>query len=233
MKQMVDKAAIPNLSYLEEEECAVLVHGDDGSVIYSARPDMLVKYNDRVFAIECKSTQSNNGAWDIFNHGKPKLGAFLQLCMAMQAHECDTGYTVYGLMHWIKGYDFSSRQPFSLEPDFATQFAEFRDDGFMYCSGKKTCVSYERCLNGIHALTQLDAAGILLPERPKGVDLFGNAMKYNVCGYCPFNPICLQYGLKDTIKIDDFIEEVKAEVDVYDRTQDVAASQEVQSTAKA
>ena len=218
MKQMVDKAKIPNLSYLEEEQCAVLIYDDSGErLIYSARPDLLISYNDKKFPVECKSIQSNNGALNIFTHNKPKLGALLQLCMAMQAHDCQTGYTLYGLMHWVNGYDFSTRSGFKCEPDFATQFAEFRDDGFMYSNGRKTCVSYERCLNGIHALDQLDAAGIFLPERPKGVDMFGNAMKYNCCTYCPYNMICSQYGPKDSIQIDEFIEEVKLEVDVYVR----------------
>lgn len=225
MKRLIDRAEIPNLSYQEEEDCAVLIRDQEDRVIYSARPDLVVTYNNIKFAVECKTSQSNNVALDVFQHHKPKLGAFLQLAMAMGAHNLTQGYTIYGLMHWIRGYDFQAKNHFKLEPDFVTHATTVGENGCLCCNGRQTIVSYDRCVDGIHALRQMDLEGVFVPERPKQMNLFGDKSKYNICTYCSYNVVCSQYlPSEGEIDIEEFMMEVLSEVDCYDK-RDVTACQ--------
>jgi len=216
VKQWVSRAGYQGLSYLEEEECLVEFYSfvDDTQRIYTARPDLLISYNDHKFPVEIKSSQSERVAKMAFMDGYPKLGAIEQLNAAMAFHGCEAAFTLYGLMHWVKGYDFSTKQRFSIQPDFCTHYVTRADDGGILCGGVKTIVSLQSLSEGLALLESLDSDGVMPTERPVSVDLFGKPYSYNVCNYCDFNPVCSQYGKHDKIDIEEFIDTLKMETNV-------------------
>jgi len=216
VKKWIDLAGYPGLSYTEEEECLVEFYSykDETERVYTARPDLLVEYNGDKFPVEIKSSQSDNVAKKAFLDGQPKLGAIQQLNAAMAYHGCEYGFTLYGLMHWVSGYDFSSKQRFKIQPDLVTHYITRLDSGAIAVGGVKSVVSLQGLSEGLALLEALDDEGVLPSERPVGVDVFGNPFSYNICNYCEFNPVCSQYTKNDKIDIEEFIDSATMECNV-------------------
>jgi hypothetical protein len=220
MKRWIEKANYAGLSYIAEEDALIQFYSfkEEEKRIYTARPDLLITYNTWRFPVECKSVQSESTGKAALIDNKPKLGAVMQMNSAMVYHECDIGFTLYGLMTWLSGYDFATKSRFKLEPSFNTHYFERHKDGNkLVYNGINTIVSTESLADGLALLESLDADGVLPTERPISVDLFGHKAGYDQCTYCDFRTVCDQYGKKDTIEIEDFIDRLKMEVNVYER----------------
>jgi CRISPR/Cas system-associated exonuclease Cas4 (RecB family) len=217
VKEFIDAASYTGLSYLEEEAALVsyLSSINKNQVAYTARPDLLISYNIIKFPVEIKSVQSETVGKDALMSGKPKLGAAIQLNSAMLYHECDVGFTLYGLLNWLSGYDYATKSRFKLEPSFATHCFVREDDGVLALNNKKTLASVSSLVDGLAVLEAFDSEGKMPPKRPNSVDLFGNKARWGLCDYCEYGVICNQYSDSEDIEIEDFIDRVKMEVNVY------------------
>lgn len=203
-----------DLNVYEEEQCQVNIEGEEGELIYSMRPDLYVVYQDMVCVFELKTMQSDKTALMALAQKKPKLGAACQLAVAMINHELTEGMTMYGLQHYISGYE--NRQRYSFQPCWTTHNWELVD-GTMMLNGQPSCVTEDAITTGLEMLVELDRAEQVWPERPTQIDVLGKPNnRYSQCTYCAHNNACLQFDGLTEIAKQDFIESVMMEGLTYD-----------------
>jgi hypothetical protein len=184
VKKLIIFADVEGLQTVEEEDFKVQVQDDCGSLIYSARPDLILCWNGiPTEACEFKSVQSDSTGEQVFNQKEPKLGACIQNASQMHFHDLDKGTICYIEGHWISGYSFKTKKPFKLEPGFTTFDCEFNEQGDFLINGKKTVVNRHNIEGAITLLNEFYTNGEFPEDRPKPMKTFGGA-GYSPCEYC-------------------------------------------------
>lgn len=203
-----------HIEYCEEEDAQVTVE-DNGEVYFSLRPDLLIKYMGEIAIVEIKSAQSGGTAAQVFQQEQPKLGAVLQWATASMLHKAKTGWTLYGMMHFTDNYDYSTKQRSKFKPCFKTHFCEIKNET-VFVNGKETLVEIDSIITGLHMLIEFYKMKQMPPMRPVQSDIFGKRFKYDLCQYCDFSSVCLQFDGCDQISMRDFVEITRMEVELND-----------------
>jgi len=213
VKELIVFADVEGLATAEEENFKVQVQ-EDGNIIYSARPDLILFMNGvPEVACEFKSVQSSNTGDQVFRTKEPKLGACIQLAAQMHFHGISRGTICYIQGHWSDGYSFTEKKRFKLEPAFISFECEFDKEGWMIINNKKTIVNCHNIEAGIAILNGLFKENTLPVQRPRGLKANG-VSSYNPCEYCTFGTA--KTGVCDRadetiggLKLDLFSETVK------------------------
>ena len=177
-----------SLKFIQEEEAKITIYDQFNNIILTARPDLIIKYEENNYAVEIKTIQSNRTAYQVFIKDKPKLNALIQLAIYMFGHNIETGYILYATTTWHSG--FAGRQKWNVEPQLKVfNITHNKEDDFFYCNGIKTIVSSEKLLHGGIRFLGL-IKDDLVPEKPLWRDVYGNTIPYEGCTYCSFKNIC-------------------------------------------
>jgi hypothetical protein len=209
VKELIEFADVEGLQTVEEEGFKVQLQSEDGEIIYSARPDLILCWNSiPTEACEFKSVQSDSTGEQVFNNKEPKLGACIQNASQMHFHELDKGTICYIEGHWISGYSFKTKKPFKLLPGFITFDCEFNEQGDLMVDGRKTVVNRHGIEGAITLLNEFYNNGEIPEERPKPMKAFGQA-GYSPCEYCVLGAgqsnVCSRAeSLNDGLKIETF-----------------------------
>jgi hypothetical protein len=214
VKELVVFADVEGLQTVEEEDFKVQLNAEGGSLIYSARPDLILCWDGVPSeACEFKSVQSGTTGDAVFNSKEPKLGACIQNCSQMHFHDLPKGTICYIEGHWIDGYSFAKKAKYKLVPGFITFDCTFDDAGDFFIDGRKTIVNRNNIEGAISLLNQFYENKEMPPDRPLAMKTFGQA-GYSPCDYCTFGAgkarVCDRCeGIVDGLKFDNFIEIVK------------------------
>jgi hypothetical protein len=117
-------------------------------------------------------------------------------------------------MWFASGYEFKLRKGFSFKPQLKTHFCEILEDNNVYVEGRKTIFSINDVLNGIQLLKKFYEQQLMPTQRPVQCDIYGNPVKYNLCQYCEWNQVCLQFDGAPSISLVDFAEIAEQELDI-------------------
>jgi len=185
VKELIQFAEVDGLATAEEENFKVQVQ-NNGQVIYSARPDLVIfMHGIPETACEFKSVQSNGTAEMVFENHEPKLGACIQLAAQMHFHEINRGNICYIQGHWCDGYSFTKKKRLKFEPSFLSFDCEFDSDGWFLFNNKKSIVNKHNLEAAIGILNGLYDEGQLPVQRPRSLKASGIGA-YNTCEYCSY-----------------------------------------------
>lgn len=224
IKDLILRSKVEGLTTREEEDYKVVLEFE-GRPIYSARPDLILLYNDKPYkACEFKSVQSNSTAEAAFITKEPKLGACIQVAVQMHFHDIPEGEIVYALAHWVDGYSFATKTKFKMEPSVATFVCRFNDEGWLTVNGKTTIINREHIEAGILVAYQAWQAGELIEQRPLPMKAFGKPMPYSPCDYCIYGTkntnVCNRAeGFADGLKLENFKDIVLEAFDMCEKEQ--------------
>lgn len=182
------------LEIVEEEEAEIKLEDTKGELLLTARPDKVIKFQDKIYPIEVKTIQSNSTAYYVFIKEKPKLGALIQIAIYLIGHNLEEGFILYCASNWFSG--FAGKTRWKVDPQMKT-FRIQLVDGDIYCNGIKTIVNYNKIIQGSYKFLELKTTNTL-PNRPVFLDSLGEEVNYSGCEYCFASDAC------DVADVQDF-----------------------------
>ena len=177
-----------DISSIEEEEAEVVLKDEQGNTILTARPDKILNYQGKTYAVEVKTVQSNHNAHQIFIKEKPKLGALTQLAIYMYGHQITEGFLLYAITTWHSGFAGKGNK-WTIEPTLKVFEVTEKEDGYFYYNNKKSIVAIDKILQGAHVFLY-HKQNNTIPPVPNWVDIEGNFITFTGCTYCPFKNVC-------------------------------------------